>query len=200
MDWEPWCCNMLPQARPVLWQMLWVKSATTRTCWSEKSYSKLPIEFRSWIWSQLQKDTCWTPKVQANARKSDFTRQWNDIYVTKTSFPWSKVKFENPPKASKMIHESMSVCAYLNKKKLKRLILKLAFECKHFISFGSTKLYQSLKVKLWWSDMKRSVAGRVTMCLVCQKVELACQRPARLLLPLRIQAWDFLAPNRNVIP
>ena len=51
---------------------------------------------------------------------------------------------------------------------------------------GNTKMYQDLKMSLWWSGMKKDVSEFVTKCLVCQRVKAEHQVPSGLLQPIRI--------------
>nr|AAX95930.1 retrotransposon protein, putative, Ty3-gypsy sub-class [Oryza sativa Japonica Group]ABA93435.1 retrotransposon protein, putative, Ty3-gypsy subclass [Oryza sativa Japonica Group] len=43
---------------------------------------------------------------------------------------------------------------------------------------GSTKMYQDLKEKFWWVNMRREIAEFVALCDVCQRVRAEHQRPA----------------------
>jgi hypothetical protein len=89
-------------------------------------------------------------------------------------------------------------------------ILKEADDSNYSIHPGSTKIYQDLKQKYWWYELKRYVAAHVAMCDVCQRVKAEHQRPARLLHPLKIPSgsgerlvWtsllDCLAPRKDMI-
>jgi hypothetical protein len=50
-------------------------------------------------------------------------------------------------------------------------------------------MYQDLKEKYWWYDLKRDVATHVALCDVCQQVKAKHQRPAGLLQPLKVSEW-----------
>ena len=65
--------------------------------------------------------------------------------------------------------------------KLREIILKEAHNSQFSIHPGSTKMYQDLKKRLWWSQMKREIAEFVARCDVCQRVKAEHQRPAGLL-------------------
>jgi hypothetical protein len=67
-----------------------------------------------------------------------------------------------------------------NDDELKRDILE---EAHHMFTVqpGSTKMYQDMKKKYWWNNMKRDVARYVAQCSICQQVKAEHQRPARLL-------------------
>ena len=54
---------------------------------------------------------------------------------------------------------------------LRKSILEEAYSGSFAIHPGSIKMYQDLKMSLWWSGMKRDVLEFVTRCLVCQKVK-----------------------------
>jgi hypothetical protein len=47
-------------------------------------------------------------------------------------------------------------------------------------------MYQDLKQKYWWYDMKKDVAAHVALCDVCQRVKAKHQRQAGLLQPLQV--------------
>jgi hypothetical protein len=72
---------------------------------------------------------------------------------------------------------------------LRETILKGAHDSDYSIHTRSTKMYQDLKQKYWWYELKRDVAAHVAMCDVCQRVKAEQQRPAGLLYPLKIPEW-----------
>jgi hypothetical protein len=51
---------------------------------------------------------------------------------------------------------------------LRKTILKEAHDSAYSIHRGSTKMYQGLKQKYWWYEMKRDVASYVALCDICQ--------------------------------
>nr|ABG66123.1 retrotransposon protein, putative, Ty3-gypsy subclass [Oryza sativa Japonica Group] len=66
-------------------------------------------------------------------------------------------------------------------KELKDLILTEAHQTQYSIHPGSTKMYQDLKEKFWWVNMRREIAEFVALCDVCQRVKAEHQRPAEVL-------------------
>jgi hypothetical protein len=52
-------------------------------------------------------------------------------------------------------------------------------------------MYQDLKEKYWWYDLKRDVATHVSLCDVCQRVKAKHQRPVGLLQPLKVPEWKW---------
>jgi hypothetical protein len=52
-------------------------------------------------------------------------------------------------------------------------------------------MYQDLKYKYWWSDMKRDVASHVALCDVCKRVKAEHKRPNGLLHLLKIPEWKW---------
>jgi hypothetical protein len=54
---------------------------------------------------------------------------------------------------------------------LRRLILDKAHNSQFSIHPGSTKIFQDLKQRFWWTRMKREIARYVTECDVCQRVK-----------------------------
>jgi hypothetical protein len=47
------------------------------------------------------------------------------------------------------------------------LILKEAHEIDYSIHLGSKNMYQNLKKKFWWYDMKREIVEHVAICDSC---------------------------------
>jgi hypothetical protein len=74
---------------------------------------------------------------------------------------------------------------------LRETILKEAHDSVYSIHPGSTKMYQDLKQKYWWYELKKDVASHVALCDVCQRVKAKHQRPAGLLHPLKIPEWKW---------
>jgi hypothetical protein len=74
---------------------------------------------------------------------------------------------------------------------LRQLILREAHDSAYSIRTGSTKMYQDLKEKYWWYNLKRDVPTHVALCDVCQRVKAEHQRPAGLLQPLKILEWKW---------
>jgi hypothetical protein len=52
-------------------------------------------------------------------------------------------------------------------KSIRELILKEAHETAYSIHPGSEKMYQDLKRRFWWYDMKREIAEYVVVCDSC---------------------------------
>src|SRR3954471_15571402 len=75
------------------------------------------------------------------------------------------------------------------KHNLRRLILKEAHDTPLSIHPGSTKMYQDLRQRFWWTRMKREIARFVAECDVCRRIEAEHQRPAGTLQPLPIPEW-----------
>jgi hypothetical protein len=71
-------------------------------------------------------------------------------------------------------------------KEIRELILHEAHDSAYSIHPGSTKMYHDIKSRYWWYGMKRVVAEYVALCDNCQGVKAECQRPTRLLQPLKI--------------
>jgi hypothetical protein len=78
-----------------------------------------------------------------------------------------------------------------NIKSIWELILKEAHETTYSIHPGSEKMYQDLKKRFWWYDMKREIAEYVAVCHSCQRIKAEHQRPAGLLQPLQIPQWKW---------
>ena len=74
---------------------------------------------------------------------------------------------------------------------LRRIILDEAHSSQFFIHPSSTKMYQDLKQRFWWTRMKREIARYVSECDVCQKVKAEHLKPASTLQPLPIPSWKW---------
>ena len=74
---------------------------------------------------------------------------------------------------------------------LRQLILKEAHESPLTIHPGSTKMYQDLRQRFWWTRMKREIAQFIANCDVCRRVKAEHQRPAGTLQPLAIPEWKW---------
>ena len=68
-----------------------------------------------------------------------------------------------------VLHYKDRVCV-LDDNDLRKVIIEEAYSGSFAIHPGSTKMYQDLKMSLWWSGMKTEVSEFVTKCLVCQRV------------------------------
>jgi hypothetical protein len=78
-----------------------------------------------------------------------------------------------------------------NLKHLKETILQEAHDLAYSIHPGSTKMYNDLKIRYWWYDMKQDIVEYVSLCDTCQRVKSEYQRPAGLLQPLKILEWKW---------
>src|SRR4051794_6608265 len=56
---------------------------------------------------------------------------------------------------------------------------------------SSTKMYQDIRQRYWWSNMKQDIAHYVEECYVCRRVNEEHQRPAGTLQPLTIPEWKW---------
>jgi hypothetical protein len=78
-----------------------------------------------------------------------------------------------------------------NVQSIRELILKEAHETTYSIYPGSEKMYQDLKKKFWWYEMKREIAEHVAICDSCQRIKAEHQRSAGLLQPLQFPQWKW---------
>src|ERR1041384_5062468 len=74
---------------------------------------------------------------------------------------------------------------------LRDKILNEAHDSLLSIHPGSSKMYQDLKQRFWWTRMKREIARYVSKCDVCQRVKASHLKPAGLLQPLPIPSWKW---------
>ena len=74
---------------------------------------------------------------------------------------------------------------------LKEEVLKEAHCSKYTVHPGNNKMYQDLKQKFCWDNMKREIAQYISRCLTCQQVKAEHQKPAGLLIPLEVPEWKW---------
>ena len=74
---------------------------------------------------------------------------------------------------------------------LRKKILDEAHDSLLSIHLGSTKMYQDLKPRFWWTRMKREIARYVPECDVCRRVNAEHLKPAGTLQPLPIPSWKW---------
>ena len=90
---------------------------------------------------------------------------------------WGAIFFENRLVVPKKQH-------------LRQLILKEAHESPLTIHPGSTKMYQNLRQRFWWTRMKREIAQYIASC---ESVIVLKQSINGLLAPFNL--WLFLSGN-----
>ena len=71
-------------------------------------------------------------------------------------------------------------------RELRNQILEEAHSSKLSIHPGSSKMYQDLKTRFWWTKMKKEIAAYVARCDNCCRVKAIHMKPAGLLQPLSI--------------
>jgi len=76
-------------------------------------------------------------------------------------------------------------------RELKNQILDEALSSKLSIHPGSSKMYQDLKTRFWWTKMKNEIAAYVARCDTCCRVKAVHLKPAGLLQPLPILGWKW---------
>jgi hypothetical protein len=74
---------------------------------------------------------------------------------------------------------------------IRELILKEAHETTYSIHPSSEKMYQDLKKRFWWYEMKREIAEYVARCENCQRIKAKHLRPTALLQLLQIPQWKW---------
>src|SRR5213083_2205899 len=76
-------------------------------------------------------------------------------------------------------------------RELRRQILDEAHHSRFLIHPGSTKMYQDLKPRFWWTRMKREIAKYVSECDVYRRVKADHLKSAGQLHPLPIPSWKW---------
>ena len=76
-------------------------------------------------------------------------------------------------------------------RELRNQILDEANSSKLSIHPGSSKIYQDLKIRFWWTKMKKEITAYVARCDTCCRVKAVHLKPAGLLQPLPIPGWKW---------
>ena len=74
---------------------------------------------------------------------------------------------------------------------LRNKILEEAHSSKLSIHPGSSKKYQDLRPRFWWTKMKKEIAAYVARCDTCCRVKAVHLKPAGLLQPLSVPGWKW---------
>jgi hypothetical protein len=70
-------------------------------------------------------------------------------------------------------------------------VTKEAHDMPLLIHPGSIKMYQNLRQRFWWSNMKQDITRYIAKCDVCRRIKAEHQRPTRTLQPLAIPEWKW---------
>ena len=70
-------------------------------------------------------------------------------------------------------------------------ILDEAHSSKLFIHPGSSKIYQDLETRFWWTKIKKEITAYVARCDNCSRVKADHLKPAGLLQPLSVLGWKW---------
>jgi hypothetical protein len=76
-------------------------------------------------------------------------------------------------------------------RELKNKLMDEAHLSKLSIHPGSSKMYQELKPRYWWTKMKKEIAAYVARCDTCCRVKAIHMKPAGLLQPLSVPSWKW---------
>jgi hypothetical protein len=74
---------------------------------------------------------------------------------------------------------------------LKNKLMDEAHLSKLSIHPGSSKMYQELRPRFWWTKMKKEIAAYVARCDTCCRVKAIHMRPTGLLQPLYVPSWKL---------
>ena len=72
-----------------------------------------------------------------------------------------------------------------------RQVMEEAHDTPLSIHPGRTKMYQDIRQRFWWSNMKQDIARYVAECDICRRVKAEHQRPVGTLQPLDIPEWKW---------
>ena len=84
-------------------------------------------------------------------------------------------------------------------RELRNQILEEAHSSNLSIHPGSSKMYQDLNTRFWWTKMKKEIAAFVARCDNCCRVKAIHLKPAGLLQPLSIPSWKWDDINMDFI-
>ena len=70
-------------------------------------------------------------------------------------------------------------------------VMKEAHDTPLSIHPGSTKMYQDIRQRFWWSNMKQDIACYVAESDVCHRIKAEHQRPVGTLQPISIPEWKW---------
>ena len=76
-------------------------------------------------------------------------------------------------------------------RELKNKLMDEAHLSKLSIHPGSSKMYQELRPRYWWTKMKKEVTAYVARCDTCCRVKAIHMKPAGLLQPLSVPSWKW---------
>lgn len=79
----------------------------------------------------------------------------------------------------------------LKSRELKNQIMDEAHLSKLSIHPGSSKMYQDLRSRFWWTKMKKEIAAYVARCDNYCRVKAIHMKPAGLLQPLTVLEWKW---------
>ena len=74
---------------------------------------------------------------------------------------------------------------------IKQEVLREVHYTRYTVHPWNNKMYQDLKQKFCWDNMKREIAQYNSKCLTCQQVKAEHQKPAGLLQPLEVPEWKW---------
>jgi hypothetical protein len=74
---------------------------------------------------------------------------------------------------------------------LKKKLMDEAHLSKLSIHPESSKMYQVLRPRYWWTKMKKEIATYVARCDTCCRVKALHMKPAGLLQPLLVPNWKW---------
>ena len=75
-------------------------------------------------------------------------------------------------------------------RELRNQIQEEAHLSKLSIHLVSSKMYQDLKTRFWWTKMKKEIAAYVARCDNCSRVKAVHMKYVGLLQPLSIPGWN----------
>ncbi|KAA3470022.1 DNA/RNA polymerases superfamily protein [Gossypium australe] len=90
------------------------------------------------------------------------------------------------------------ICVPMNEELIQKILYEAHNRCLS-IHLGSTKMYNDLKHRYWWPNMKNDVSEFVSICLICQQVKAEHQVPSGLLQPIMVPEWKWDQINMGFV-
>ena len=63
----------------------------------------------------------------------------------------------------------------------------------------SSKMYQELRSRYWWTKMKKEITAYVARCDTCCRVKAIHMKPTGMLQPLSVPSWKWDDINMDFI-
>nr|GEU97950.1 reverse transcriptase domain-containing protein [Tanacetum cinerariifolium] len=179
----------LPPTRQVEFQIDLVLGAAPVACCEEEQaeHLKLILELlkKEELYAKFSKCEFWLSKAQFLGHVIDsegihIVKPMMKLTQKNMKFDWN----EKAEAAFQLLKQKLCSASIL-------AFLKESHKSKYSIHPGSDRMYQDLKRRYWWPNIKAEIATYVSKCLTCAKVKAECQKPSGLLVQPVILVWKW---------